>query len=449
MVDIVTDRSRILSYGRCERMRFLNYHSLQTGFQLKKLNLSLIIGTLVHLGRSLLLEHGDLEKAISTTLEELDKEFKAKEIDLDNNEDQLFVYEEQKAFVEAAIRVWYFVQYKNLLGEYEVVDLINKEYNSSKQQDSNNSLFNKAIEPEIEWTLVEGDKLYDGNKEEFVSNSNIIFMSRPDSILRSKSTQGVVVDSFKTTAYPSIISYNEEGEQVDKNKYDDQGISELIAVERLLGEEVEGIKMEFFVKGQRKKSTYTKEDGTKEQRKLQQSFLVHPWKKDNGIGGIEYSTKWEWTDEFGSKKRLGKGWNRVDIWKEMTVKEWVNILIADHYGDLEALIITPYLYLRSSEDIENWLESTSYQEKRIARHLDYLRVIEPSLCGPRESEAGKTYRKALNEYFPMRRESCFNFGRFCSYVNICFEGEKSTSTIYESRIPHHQKELVQLKGKEQ
>lgn len=436
----VTDRSRSLTYQRCPRMRFLEYESLGTGIKLKKLTLPLIIGTLVHRSRALILEHGNLEKAISTTLEELDIEFKAKEIDLDNNEDQLFVYEEQRAFVEGAIRVWYHIQYKRLMGEYEVIVDISK----GNQVEENGVLttdFSKSpkfIEPEIEWTLVSAE---DCNN---ASNIPITFMSRPDSILRSKVSQGIIVDSFKTTSYPSITSYNEDGEVVDKNKYDDQGISELIAVEHLLGEEVEGIKMEFFVKGQRKKSTYTREDGSKEQRKLQQSFLVHPWKKDSGIGGVEYSTKWEWTDENGNKKRLGKGWNRVDIWKEMTMKEWVGILLADNYADLEQLIITPYTYNRSSEDIENWLDSTAYQEKRVARHLDYLKAIEPSLCGPRESEAGKSYRRALNEYFPMRRESCFAWGRFCPYVGTCFEGEKTTSSVFEARVPHHQLELVQL-----
>lgn len=423
-MDIVSDRSRVLAFMRCSRLRFYEYHALGTGIRLKKLNLPLSVGTLIHRGRALILEHGDLEDAIKTTLEELDIAFKSKEIDLELSEDQLFVYEEQRAFVEAAIRAWYHVQYPRLMEEYEVI---------YKPHMSTHLPKDKLIEPEIEWTLT-------SSKE---TENPIIFMSRPDSILRSKSTGGIIVDSFKTTSYNSIVVYNEEGEQVDKNKYDDQGISELIAVERLLGEEVESIKMEFFVKGVRKKSAYNN-NGVIEKRKLQQSFLVHPWKKDGGIGGVEYATKFEWTDEYGGKKRLGKGWNRVDIWKEMSIKEWVDLLLQDNYGDMEGLFITPMNYYRSLEDIEDWIDSVSYQEQRVAKHLEYLKAIEPSLCGPRESKAGKGYKRDLNRYFSKDRTQCYQWGGWCSFVGICWEGEKATSNLYESRIPHHEKELVML-----
>ena len=415
MTEIVTDRSRVLAYKRCKRQRFFEYHALGTGLRLRKLNLPTSIGTLIHRGRALLLEGLPLEKAIETTLKEFDESFHSKEIDLELSEDQLFVYEEQKAFVEAAIRVWYHIQYPKVNGEYEVVEVMG----------------NKAIEPEIEWHLT-SPKL---------GEDHITFMSRPDSILRDRSTGAIVVDSFKTTSYNNIVVYNEEGEQVDKNKYDDQGISELIAVERLLGEEVEGIRMEFFVKGVRKKSAYTLPDGTKEKRKLQQSFLVHPWKKDLGIGGYEYACQWQWNDETGAVKKLGKGWNRVDIWKEMTIKEWVDILLKDNYGELENLFVVPMNYNRSLEDIENWIDQTEYQERRAAKHIEALKSLEPTLCGPRESETGKTYKKWLNQFFDQNREHCYQWGGWCPFVGICWEGEKTTSSIYEKREPHHSKEL--------
>jgi len=433
--EIVSDRSRILAGNRCLRQRFFEYHCLNTGIRQKKLNLPTSVGTLVHSGRALILEGKDLEEVITQVLSEFDIAFKSKEIDLDLTEDQLFVYEEQRAMVEGMVRIWYYVMFPKLKSEFEVV----KVYQTSSY-DKEGFLIpasvKEAIEPEINWILSE-EELLDGE----VLHPRITFMSRPDAILRNKSTGGIVVDSFKTTSYNTIISYNDEGEQVDKNKYDDQGISELIAVERLLGESVESVRMEFFVKGARKKSTYTLSDGSKEQRKLQQSFIVHPWKKDNGIGGVEYACKWEWKDEYGNSKRLGKGWNRVDIWKEMTVKEWVELLIQDNYGDLENLFLTPYPYVRSTEDVENWIEQNSYKELTIARHLEELKSVEPTLCGPRESESGKVYNRWLNHFFPQDRSNCFQYGGFCSFVDICWSGEKTTSSLYEKREPHHEKEL--------
>lgn len=464
--EIVTDRSRILALQRCPRMRFYEYHCLGTGIRHKKLTLALEVGTLIHLGRSYLLEGKDIEQAVELTLMKLDEDFKSAEIDLELSESQLYVYEEQRAFVEAAIRVWYFVMFPKVMEDYEVVSIPK----ATGDKDWG-IVYEKAIEPEIEWTLsppsliistctkcnhteefgaipitINKGKCVKCGEETIIEKHNkITFMSRPDSILRSKTTKGIVVDSFKTTSMNSILVWNEEGEQVDKNKYDDQGISELIAVEKLLEEEVESIRMEFFIKGSRKKSTYYNLDGTKEQRKMQQSFLVHPWKKDS-IAGVEYATKWEWRDELGYTKKLGKGWVRVDIWKDMPIKEWIDILISDedNYSDLNELFITPFPYNRSTEDIEEWLDSVRYQESQVARHLDYLRAIEPKLVGYRESEAGKSYKKALNEYFPKNRENCYSFGRFCNYASICWEGNRANSGDFESRIPHHQKELVQL-----
>lgn len=420
---ILTDRSRILSYKGCPRQRFLEYHCLGTGIRKAKLNIATNVGSCVHLGRSSLLEGKNIELAVEIALEEWSKSANSQELDLQNSEDQLFVFEEQRSLIEGMIRIWDIIQKDRLLGEYDVITYTNEK-----------SEVVKAVEPEINWTLIEGDE----------TKPIIEVMSRPDAIFRSKLTGNLVVDSFKTTSSNNTVVFDEDGEPVDKNKYDDQGISELIAVESLYNVKVEGIKMDFFYKGQRKKSAYINSDGSKEQRKLQQSFIVHPWAKDNGFNQ-DYAVKWEWLDENGSKRRLGKGWNRVDIWKLMTMKEWVEIVASDFYEDLEGLIMTPYPYMRQEEDIENWKDQNSYQEETIARHLEYLKAIEPSLCGPRESSSGKVYKRALNKYFPQNRNSCYQWGGFCPFAIHCWEGEKTTSSYFEKRVPHHQKEL-EIKG---
>jgi hypothetical protein len=114
-------------------------------------------------------------------------------------------------------------------------------------------------------------------------------------------------------------------------------------------------------------------------------------------------------------------------------------LFENHYEELEQLVISPYPYNRSVEDIEDWQQSVIYQEQQITQHIDELKAIEPNLVGPRESS--KEYKELLNKYFIKNRMNCYNYGRVCSMAGLCWEGEKSTSLEYESRIPHHQKEL--------
>lgn len=425
---VLTDRSRTIVFGKCERQRFFEYHCLLTGIRKAKLNLATSVGTAAHRGRSLLLEGKDIEEAVFISIKEFSESILSTEIDLEDNEEQLFVFEEQKAMIEGMIRIWNIVQLPKLLKEYEVMDI---EQILVNEPNLIGSKIVKAIEPEINWVLVPSDE----------NNSAIEFMSRPDAIYRSKLTGNLVVDSFKTTSSNTNMTWNEDGEPVDKNKYDDQGISELIAVETLTGEKVESIKMDFFIKGRRVKSLYTFPDGTTEKRKLQQSFIVHPWKKDGGFE-VEYSTKFSWTDEMGNNRRLGKGWKRVDIWQEMTMKEWIQILVDEFYEDLESVVLTPEPYMRQEDDIQNWKEQIGYQEDTIRRHLDHLKSIDPLLPGPRESKSGKVYKTMLNRYFPQRRDNCYQWGGFCPFAISCWEGEPTISSLYEKRIPHHEKELL-------
>lgn len=423
MITKYTDRSRILCYDRCPRQRFFEYHCLGRGIRPAKVNLATSVGTMVHSGRTLLLLGEELEGVIAKVLGEYDEAFEDKEIELGENEYQDFVRDEQRALVEAMIRVWYHIQYPRLIEEYEVLMLSIGENPLGKDT--------PGVEIEINWPLYKDENL------------DLIFMSRADAILRHKITDGIMVDSFKTAAYNTILTYDEEGEQVDKNKYDDQGISEMIAVENLLGEgSVQSIRMEFFVKGPRKRSVYNN-NGVKEQRKQQQSLLVHPWKKDGGILGTEYATRFSWTDEDGKGHKLGKGWERVNIWEEMSIKDWIDYLLSDHYGELEELILTPYPYNRNMEDIENWLDQNRYQEVKIHKRIELLESLDPSLPGPRESEV-PTYKRWLNQFFKQNRSSCYQFGNFCSFAKICWEGERAAGDLYEPRIPHHDLELVQI-----
>lgn len=458
----ISDRSRSIAYGTCERLRFLNYHALETGIVPKNINLSLVIGSIVHKGVEALLKTGDIDSARNTLLKEFNNLItkpclEGSLIAGENVEDEDFIFE-QRTLVEALLYVYYLIEYPKLKSEYEILE----------------------VEKEIEWNLVEPTYIVcencfiDGirvvnncktcNNTGKIAVNEILFLSRPDAILRDKSTNGLIVYSLKTASAWISSNNGEDSMQEKQNKYDDQGISELIAVERLYStqkavncymcnstgeyigdtcstckgkggwyedtnEKVEAIKMCYLIKGQRKSlKDYTSDS----YKRIQNSFLAHPYFKDDGFNE-EYALSFT--------GRPPKGWKRINIWEVMDIKDWIAILYENFYPELEKLVVTPYPYVREDEDIENWIQQVGYQETQINSNLEHLKTYEPALVGPRESNKNGSYKERLNEYFPQRRNSCFRYNSFCPYAPICWDGERTTSDLYKSRIPNHPKEL--------
>jgi hypothetical protein len=426
----LTDRSRILSYQTCPRQRFLQYHALGTGIVPTKKSIPLTTGTAIHRGIQILLLTGDIEKAVEIALSEY-TEYISK-YELEDTEDQLFTVNEQKCLIEGLIRVYGIVQYPKLISEYEVLE----------------------VEKEIGWNLV--DSIHEEEHciiagiqikqedciyciKDKIAINNITIMSKPDAILRDKSTNGLVVYSLKTSS-----SWNDTNEK--QNKYDDQGISELIAVENYykykqslkacqLGNdsiEVEAIKMDFLIKGQR--TLMANGDGTK--IKIQNSFIVHPYLLDSGF-----------MNQWSIKYTKAKGWKRVNIWEHMSMKEWIDFLFSDLYdaitgqGDEKGVIVSPVPYNRSTEDVKAWLNQNRYKESLVSQQLNELKELEPNLPGYRETDNEK-YKLKLDQYFWQDRHSCFQYGGFCPYSLVCWEGERVASLSYESRTPHHETELI-------
>lgn len=424
----LVDRSRIIAAQTCRRLRFLNYEALGTGIVPVRTNVALSTGSAIHKGVELLLLGKSIDIAVGIALGEYEALVNNKELDLENNEEQLFVFNEQKALIEALIRVYYKIQLPLILQEYEVLEvekeilfplIENKDYQCPSCDNYNCHLY-------------KGDYYCDTCLDTRMIKlpEDITLMSKPDAILRDKSTGGLVVYSLKSSS-----SWNDTNEK--QNKYDDQGISELIATEYLLGEEVEAIKMDFLIKGSRTKL----KDGDV-YRKLQNSFLIHPYKMDTGFNDIEFRLDYT----------RAKGWSRCNIWEVMSIKEWVDFLFENNYEALAGgydkegnksggVIVSPYVYNRSLEDIEDWIASTRYQEQTITKHIQELWEMRHDLVGPREDYSGPGYRELLNRYFPKNRRNCYSYGSMCQFVDICWSGIRTTSVEYEKRTPHHLTEL--------
>jgi hypothetical protein len=293
-------------------LRFLQYHCRQTGLQLSKLILPLSTGTAIHRGIELLLTGMDIDKAIDIVLNEYSSEVNSKELEIEQNESQLFVFNEQKALIEGLIRVYEKIQLPKLLAEYEVLEVEKEiEFPLVSHIVYKYSCMDCARE-DIYYDTFQDLKCYSCKSENLIKEDiiipDLILMSKPDAILRDKSTNGLVVYSLKTAS-----TWTETNEK--QAKYDAQGISELIATEYLMDEEVEAVKMDYLIKGSR--NYYTDyQSFEKNKVKLQNSFLCHAYILDSGF-----------SQNYSIKYTKAKGWQRFNVWEHFTMKDGLIICL--------------------------------------------------------------------------------------------------------------------------
>ncbi len=263
-------------------------------------------------------------------------------------------------------------------------------------------------------------------------------MSRADGLLRERNSGDLYVLSFKTAA-----SWDS---RVDRqNQHDIQGLSEVAAIEnRLGGEKILGVKMIYLIKGRREE--YPEDSG----HYRTSSPLLRGWSRP-GITGedLAWRYKWQGPDTWPDSGRLkghtlGKGWTRFDTFGAeayMTVKEWIEmmdsgVVQADAGDPFEGLIVEPMPYFRQQQDMDDWREQASEQERRIAREVQI--VDDTARRNPEQ------LRHDLNAAFPQHRHSC-DFPSACQFQPVCFGDDSMltsplSSGLYEIRTPHHQPE---------
>lgn len=386
-------RSALAEYQRCPRKYYWQQAYKGVGVVPRKQALPLLFGSCTHLGLQSLLENGDIDEALRLADHEFTVQTRAKGLDLQASEDTMFVYNEQRALLEALLRAWFLVRYPSFTAEYEVLD----------------------IEREELWT----------------PRAGIGFMARADGLLRSRSDESLYILSFKTAKQWSAKTDQEA-------RSDIQGISELVAVEARLGERVQGIQMEYLIKGRR--DEYPKSSGIYRTY----SPLVHPW---FNAGTGKYAWSWDWQDLEG-KHTLGNKWRTVNIWEREGVREWLSLLtsgtVQPEAGNcLSEYVISPLPYFRNRDEVESWKIQAHRQAQRI--DADVRSVEEArSYTGPFDAgvDPQAQFGVALDIKFPQHRHSC-NYPTQCPYKSICFGSagpEPEEDPRYEWREPHHQLE---------
>lgn len=463
MITHYSDRSRSIDFQECPRSFWYGYvfpnGTPTAGLRMDKLNMDLTTGLGFHEGCNHLLTGVDVDEAVKRALYGHEKWagywplVKSQGFILETNEDAAYVAYEQAAMVEALIRGWAIFGLPQILERFEIVEAERDEYGVFELPDYNEG-------PHM--TNREGIKL--------------IWGMRGDALLMDKNTLDLFILSLKTKK-------EWKGQKDEKkNRYDMQGMSETAVVEQRLrrwhnilenkevmakiiqeyganpetplviegesipwwfirrfsagaGPTIMGVKMDFALKGRR--SEYPVGSG----KYSYSNPLIRPWKRDDGLKGDGYAFMFEFKDEMGGNHRLGKGWNRINIWEDMGVKKWIELLATEEFQGMSPMtaiqkqFVMPADYFRQEDEINNWKEQRLFEERRIAKGIT---ECVPAIGTP-------MLEHKLNEHFPMYSNYPTDC-TYCPFESPCHDGIKAymhdpmSSGKYAPRTPNHKAE---------
>jgi hypothetical protein len=466
-----TSRSAVISHFVCPYKRFLTYHIEGTGLVPEKQSLDLLNGSIVHRGIQHLLEHcrkhspdeqlteGCIDEAVEVARELWQKELGKSGLWLHSGEeDRLeWIIAEQECLWEGLIRAFGVRRLPEILEEYEILEVEHEEVSTT-------------------------------------FSDIVTFLGKADGLFRRKSDNVIVILSLKTCSeYVEVTTrdilhdmqgvsewflvqerldrtYNEylrllelcDGTGDASKTFDDfawsiGGPTGLAGYFKFCAEnnqepKVFAVQYEYLIKGKRRQE----QQGSGIY--CQQSFLCHPLTKESlirigfGVGGgtsIDPDVyKWKW-----GKGKYGKGWAKADIWNDIGIKAWIEMLatgqVQPEEGDpFQNILHTPDLIVRGEREIEEWLVSTRFKEEQI---VEYLGEIEYEISNRSpEKIMLNNIQELIWKYFPKNTLSCHDYyGKDCQFVQHCHQYESiedmQLAGVLIPRISHHEMEREALK----
>jgi hypothetical protein len=472
-----TSRTAALTYQTCKRKRFLANHFANHGLSPEAIDLFLETGTAIHRGLQNLLEHCRLEhpdgafeeqcinQSVEVAINLFREDISKASISLREGESLFidFIIAEHECLIEGLIRAFAIKRLPSLLEEYEILSVEMDEifYEFS-------DIVNWQTKSDAEFLAFSDN----------TDSSNIW--------KHNKIPLGIVTCSIK--------SASEYAENTIRNLMTDmQGNSEWASAQARLLREFEsykemrnGLSYEEILDLRKEHSSYTKyyeyclnndqkpkvyavqyehlitgswKDDDKSGLRKRKSFIVHPYKLNvmgtmNVFNQVQTAapTSYKWKPSAG---RQPKGWERINIWEDIGVLNWVNMLaqglIQPEEGNpLNEIIITSDLIFRDRDNgkqLQEWYESTKYQEEHIIKNLD---ILESHASWAAKNNNWKMYETALNQLFPKETLTCWSYyGRHCEFTKVCHEfyniNDLMDSNVYITRKPHHIPELEEFK----
>jgi hypothetical protein len=391
---IWTDRSRIDE--QCLRQRYLKYNYLGTGLSTTGRNEDLLIGGAVHEGVDLLLQGGELGKALAVAEECYSEGPPYGDYLLPEQKEILM--QDGLHLVKAMIYAFYTCYLPQYQEEYETLE----------------------IEEEINW-LVRGTT---GS-----SDKVLVCMSRPDAILRHRESGRLWHVSHKTTKRFDDI-------MLSKLDVDIQRFAEGMAIWAKFGEPPEGTLYNYFIKGDRRRDEATGMD-------RYVTGLIRPYIQRLASMGtitpemLAYQYEWERLDKLGgvpTKKRLGKGWEKCDIYKEMdymTYLEWLREKWVDPGRDFllecQAGMIPVYW---DQDHAHRWVTGIRKTEE------DWYNTVQEAKGMPFDYPV-------MDHHFPLASQQCFSYNHRCAYFNICWRGKTPETLLEEGTLAHREPNHLQ------
>ena len=289
---LLTDRSRLGTYGVCPRKLFWTYYWGGKGVVQADEPLPFLFGNAIHTGlESLLIGHQTLEQAREAGI----RTFSGL---------PPFLAAEQAWLFSCLIELWATHRLPDLRAEFDFI----------------------KVEPEILWEL--------GSE----NGTTVIQMIRPDLLARRTADGGLFYVEWKTTGY------GEDGwsKKWEKNA---QVLCNALALEETLKEPIEGVMIEGLVKGRRQLEW--RKSSRFQGQMLQQSPLCYTWELTDGSlsrtwrAGATHMPVWEipgitpegWTGGFEPVKFLRPvlpiipdrddmaSWRESAKWKMLSIQE--------------------------------------------------------------------------------------------------------------------------------
>jgi hypothetical protein len=442
MMEILTSRSRYQDWVRCNRARFWLHEWRGTGLEPVRVALPLAAGTSIHAGLAALLKApSDLDGAVKVAISDYEAKCSGRGLDIDLLESQSFVFAEQKALVEALVRMAGMRVVPRLLEMYEVLEV-------------------ETMDRRPLWR----DE-WDGSGE----TMEIIWRSIPDALLRSRDDGQLYLLSWKTCS------------QLPKDsdaRVDVQGVSEawgiggrlearwlelqasmttqetsLTALDRVLLQlptepQIRGVQMAYLVKGQRreagKDATQHVLEGAAGKVYKTASPLIYGYQDKSFPPKLAHATMWQCSSPHPMRKsqwypsgecpgdgrnhKRGDEWQSFPVWETLGVKDWLEMLdrgeVTPEAGDiLDAQWALPVPMYRTQDQLERWFRQAQTVEKRIASDLGMLREFEGALAeNPDDLDLLDTFLERLDRsvFGPMSTDQCEHwFGRRCPMVPVC------------------------------
>jgi hypothetical protein len=380
MMTVLTDRSRMVAYRNCPRLRYWNYHYAGTGIVPVGASVALSVGSAFHTVVAQLRSSSEppadiIASAARALGEELTRSLPAG----DDGQPPMFLVQEQVRLLEGLAWAWVRVRLPLIQEEYEPI----------------------VIERELLWpmgtyqTPVSTLEAVHGFVPQAVS---IVDMVRCDVLERRRADGLLFYREYKTTS-----SGDEEwAKQFDTST---QILANILAVREALHEDVAGILIEGVIKGSRAKDR-NKTSPFLGQR-IQQSALCYVYDTPGGV-----SLEWS---------RAGR---KTPSWTVISARDLVYHIL-DEAACLQMFSPVPPIIPRE-EHLQRWRRQAVYQEGEIWRALHDGHDLDEAF--PMNDDHCHRYFGNPCAY----KDCCFD---------PVIGGDPLRSGLYLPRTPHHPTEL--------